>query len=343
MEGRFLLKTAFCLRILTMRISIPFIFSSLFGLMTLLAVIEATAQTVRPVTGIFSRLPSGTEYQLYRKDANGHFQPRQLAPAGDAPYISRAGQVLLLYLDYRTGRDSVLMASRQTPAAPSGLLLPERTLAGSIEEAVALLLPGDSAVFRLNADSVFAKSFRQPVPPFLKRANNVLVLLASAKALKTTAELQAQQQQLLAEQQRQAKVRAASQFKQDETAILAYLKRKKAVARKTPGGTYYLITRPGKGKLPQKGQTVSVRYRGTLLTTGQEFDASARHGDTPFSFVLGQGQVIAGWDQGVAMLPKGAKAVLYIPSALGYAEQGAGADIPPNTPLRFEVEVVDIK
>jgi len=59
--------------------------------------------------------------------------------------------------------------------------------------------------------------------------------------------------------------------------------------------------------------------------------------------VLGQGQVIQGWDQGVAMLPKGSKAVLYIPSPLGYGARGAGADIPPNSVLRFEVEVTDIK
>jgi FKBP-type peptidyl-prolyl cis-trans isomerase FkpA len=296
-----------------------------------------------PVTGTFSRLPSGTEYQLFRKDAAGRYQPRPLAPAGDAPYASRAGQVLLLHLEYRTGRDSVLGASRKMQAAPVPLVLPAQAAPASMEEAITLLLPGDSAVFRLNADSLFAKPAPQPVPPFLKKAGNVLVLLTSAQALTTTDALRAQQQALQAAQQRQFQARAAQQTKRDEATILAYLKRKKAVARKTPGGTYYLITRPGTGKLPRKGQTVSVLYRGTLLSTSQEFDSSAKHGNTPISFVLGQGQVIAGWDQGVAMLPKGTKAVLYIPSPLGYGERGAGADIPPNAVLRFEVEVVDIK
>lgn len=324
--------------------TVPSISRLFIGAVASLLSIEAAAQTVLPVTGNFSRLASGTEYQLFRKDASGRYQPRPLAPAADAPYASRAGQVLMLYLDYRTGRDSVLMSSRRMQPLPVGLVLPEqRAPTASVEEAMSLLLPGDSAVFRFNADSVFTKSFRQPVPPFLKRASNVLVLLASAQSLKTTAEIQAEQQKMQAEQQRQAKVRSGALLKRDEATILAYLKRKKAVARKTPGGIYYLITRPGKGKLPQKGQSVSVLYRGTLLNTGQEFDASARHGNTPFSFVLGQGQVIAGWDQGVAMLPKGAKAVLYIPSSLGYGEQGTGADIPPNAVLRFEVEVTDIK
>ncbi|WP_375417920.1 FKBP-type peptidyl-prolyl cis-trans isomerase [uncultured Hymenobacter sp.] len=311
----------------------------------LLSTAQAVAQTTAPpVAGTFSRLPSGTEYQLFRKAAGGRYQSRPLAPAADAAYPLRAGQVLLLYLEYRTGRDSVMMASRRVQTGqPVPLLLPPQPVQASMEEALALLLPGDSAVFRFPADSVFAKSFGQPVPPFLKRTGNVLVLLASAQALKTTTEMQAQQQLLQAERQRGAKLRSAQQLKQDEAIILAYLKRKKAVARKTPGGTYYLITRPGQGKLPQKGQSVSVLYRGTVLTTGQEFDSSAKHGNTPFTFVLGQGQVIAGWDQGVAMLPKGAKAVLYIPSPLGYGERGAGTDIPPNAVLRFEIEVVDIK
>lgn len=306
---------------------------------------QVLAQAAAPaVTGSFSRLPSGTEYQLFRKDASGRYGPRPLAPAADAPYPTRAGQVLLLHLEYRTGRDSLMLASRRVQSGqPVPLLLPAQAAPASMEEALTLLLPGDSAVFRFPADSVFAKSFGQPVPPFLRRSGNVLVLLASAQSLKTTAELHAQQQQLRAEEQRLAKGRAARQLKQDEATILAYLKRKKAVARRTPGGTHYLVTRPGQGKLPQRGQSVSVRYRGTVLTTGQEFDSSAKHGNTPFTFTLGQGQVIAGWDQGIAMLPKGAKAVLYIPSPLGYGERGAGADIPPNAVLRFEVEVVDIK
>ncbi len=320
------------------------VFFSLCLALAPLATSPACAQGGAPApAGSFARLPTGTEYQLFRKDAAGRYQPRPLAPPTDAPYASRAGQVLLLHLEYRTGRDSVLMASRRLQPAPVAVLLPEQLPATGVEQALSLLLPGDSAVFRFPADSLFARSAGQPVPPFIRRGGNVLVLLASAQALKTQAAMQAEQAQALARQQQEAKTRAAATLKKDEASILAYLKSKKAVARRAPGGTYYLITRPSKGALPRKGQTVSVLYRGTVLSTGKEFDASARHGNTPFAFTLGQGQVIAGWDQGVAMLPKGAKAVLYIPSPLGYGERGAGADIPPNAVLRFEVEVVDIK
>ena len=224
---------------------------------------------------------------------------------------------------------------------PLGPTLPK----GSIEEAVSVVLPGDSAIFRFNADTVFAKSLRQPVPPFIQRSGNALRVTIVAKQLLTPEQMQAKQQALMAEQERLAKAHAAKQLVKDDAAIQAYLKKNKltAKAKKTPGGTWYVVTTPGKGLPPKKGQTVSVKYRGTVLATGKEFDSSAKHGGTPFDFLLGAGQVIKGWDQGIAALPKGSKAMLLIPSPLAYGERGAGGDIPPNAVLRFDVELVGVK
>ncbi|MBD2769547.1 FKBP-type peptidyl-prolyl cis-trans isomerase [Hymenobacter sp. BT664] len=290
----------------------------------------------------FSRLPSGTEYRLFRKDATARYQPRALVPT-DAPYASRAGQLLLVFMEFRTSRDSVIMNSRQMQPTPQPVALPAQPLPGSMEEALGLLLPGDSAVFRFRADTVFAKTFHQPVPPFLRKSGNALVVLASARELLTTAEMTARQEKLRAEYTKRAQAQAVAQTAKDDAQIQAYLKKNKLVAKKTAGGTYYIVTRPGKGLPPKKGQTVRVLYRGTLLATGKEFDSSAKHGNEPISFPLGVGQVIAGWDQGIAMLPAGSKAVLLIPSPLAYGPRGAGADIPANAVLRFEVELVDFK
>ncbi|WP_051718588.1 FKBP-type peptidyl-prolyl cis-trans isomerase [Hymenobacter sp. IS2118] len=283
----------------------------------------------------FSRLPTGTEYRLFRKDAAGRYQPRALA-ATDAPYASRAGQLLLVFMEFRTGRDSVVMNSRQVQPTPQPVPLPASPTPGGLEEALGLLLPGDSAVFRFQADSVFAKTFRQPVPPFIRKSGNTLVVTASARELLSIAEMTARQEKIKSQQ-------ALAQTAQDNAQIDAYLKKNKLVAKKTAGGTYYLITQPGKGLPPKQGQTVRVLYRGTVLATGKEFDSSAKHGNEPIAFPLGTGQVIKGWDQGIAMLPAGSKAVLLIPSALAYGARGAGADIPANAVLRFEVELVDFK
>ena len=290
----------------------------------------------------FARLPTGTEYRLFRKDAAGSYQPRALAPT-DAPYASRAGQVLTVYMEFRTGRDSVIMNSRRMQPTPQPVLLPAKPTPGGLEEALGLLLPGDSAVFRFPADTVFTKTFEQPVPPFLKKAGNTLTVLATARELVTTEEMIARRQKEQAENIRQGKLLAAAQITKDVAKIQAYLGKNKLVAKKTLGGTYYIITRPGKGLPPKKGQTVRVLYRGTIMATGKEFDSSAKHGNEPIAFPLGVGQVIPGWDQGIAMLSKGSKAILLIPSPLAYGPRGAGTDIPANSVLRFEVELVDFK
>ena len=108
---------------------------------------------------------------------------------------------------------------------------------------------------------------------------------------------------------------------------------------KTESGLYYKINRTGKGKSPSPGSNVYVHYRGMLID-GSEFDSSYQRNE-PINFVLGKGQVISGWDEGIALLNKGASARLVIPSDLAYGSSGAGGVIPPDAILVFEVELVD--
>ena len=97
----------------------------------------------------------------------------------------------------------------------------------------------------------------------------------------------------------------------------------------------------GDGQTPKNGQTVTVHYTG-WLTDGSKFDSSVDRGE-PFSFVLGQGQVIAGWDQGVATMKVGDKVKLTIPPALGYGARGYPGVIPPNATLVFDVELLGVR
>ncbi|OGM59716.1 peptidylprolyl isomerase [Candidatus Woesebacteria bacterium RIFCSPLOWO2_01_FULL_37_19] len=97
----------------------------------------------------------------------------------------------------------------------------------------------------------------------------------------------------------------------------------------------------GKGQEVKDGDTVSVNYKGTL-TDGKQFDSSYDRGQ-PFEFEVGAGDVIKGWDQGLVGMRVGGKRKLTIPSELGYGEQGAGVDIPPNSTLIFEIELLEIK
>jgi len=97
----------------------------------------------------------------------------------------------------------------------------------------------------------------------------------------------------------------------------------------------------GAGAAPKQGDTVTVHYTG-WLTDGSKFDSSVDRNE-PFSFVLGHGQVIQGWDQGVAGMRVGDKARLTIQPALAYGEQGYPGAIPPNATLIFEVELLSIQ
>jgi peptidylprolyl isomerase len=106
----------------------------------------------------------------------------------------------------------------------------------------------------------------------------------------------------------------------------------------TDSGLKYYDIVEGDGPLPEAGKTVIVHYTG-WLTDGTKFDSSRDRGQ-PFPFPLGQGRVIAGWDEGVATMKAGTIRQLVIPPELAYGAQGAGSVIPPNATLIFEVELI---
>jgi peptidylprolyl isomerase len=108
-----------------------------------------------------------------------------------------------------------------------------------------------------------------------------------------------------------------------------------------PSGLKYEVITAGEGIAPKTGQTVIVHYTGTL-ENGDKFDSS-RDRNQPFSFKLGAGQVIKGWDEGLAAMKIGDRWKLTLPPELGYGSRGAAGAIPPNATLIFDVELLDIK
>jgi FKBP-type peptidyl-prolyl cis-trans isomerase len=109
---------------------------------------------------------------------------------------------------------------------------------------------------------------------------------------------------------------------------------------KTASGLEYVELQAGTGAMPGAGDNVEVHYTGTF-PDGRTFDSSVDRGQ-PFRFRLGMGQVIRGWDEGVAMMKVGGKAQLIIPPELAYGNRGAGDVIPPGATLHFEVELLGI-
>ena len=110
----------------------------------------------------------------------------------------------------------------------------------------------------------------------------------------------------------------------------------------TPSGLQYQEIETGSGDKPKAGQDVVVHYTGWLESNNQKFDSSVDRGQ-PFTFTLGQGMVIKGWDEGLSSMNIGGKRRLIIPASLGYGARGAGGVIPPNATLVFDVELLDVQ
>ncbi len=239
------------------------------------------------------------------------------------------GKIMSLDIRYGT-EDTVLFNSKDVPTGVFRVPMLESAFAGDFYEMMNLMHIGDSAQFVLKAEPFFTQTAGYPQVPsgtedFDKLTFNVRLLSAMTK------------EELKAEEQ--AKIDMLKNNEQDR--IEEYLTDNNITDQPTKSGLYVLILEEGNGDKPKKGQNVKVHYTGTLLN-GKKFDSSVDRG-TPFEFPIGQGRVIKGWDEGIAMLNVGSKATLIIPSKLAYGERGAGNDIAPYDPLIFEVELIDIK
>ncbi len=144
------------------------------------------------------------------------------------------------------------------------------------------------------------------------------------------------------DEEAKAKKDAAEAMAKEPLLIQKYLQDNHITVKPSANGLYYVEKVKGTGPKAKAGDKVKVHYTGKLFN-GKVFDSSlTRKPVEPFEFTLGQGQVIPGWDEGIAMMSAGGKATLIIPSKLGYGERGAGSDIPANSPLVFDVELISI-
>lgn len=216
---------------------------------------------------------------------------------------------------------------------------------GDLFEGLTMVHKGDSVSFITNIDSTFRTFFGQPTLPEQFKSTDVMRFDMRIDDIYPESEYMrhmAVKSQKVA-QERIAKMVAdhPDESAQAAQALTEYLAKNNIVAEPTASGLYYVMTQEGNGEKPQVGQIVKVHYTGTLLD-GTKFDSSIDRGE-PIDFPLGVGRVIPGWDEGIALMSKGEKGVLYIPYYLAYGDRGSGPQIQPYSNLVFEVELVDFE
>lgn len=261
---------------------------------------------------------------------------------GELPVDSLIG---LFYIECKTPDGKVIL--KVDPNNPQPLKVDPASQAqqGELYEILAKLRTGDSVGFELLAEDLFTKTFQRPLPDSIDAGSKLKFQIAFIDQLTEEGyyEMMAKKAEEL----------GAKQLAIDTDILNEYLTKNNIVTEKTESGLQYVITEQGSGPLPEDGQRVQVAYAGWVLD-GPYFDTSIesvareqglyneRRTYQPYEFPLGRGQVIRGWDLGVALLNVGSKATLYIPSTLGYQTRGSGS-IPPNAILVFDVELVGIQ
>lgn len=151
---------------------------------------------------------------------------------------------------------------------------------------------------------------------------------------------QMQEAFMMLQQDMQAKQNSAVAVEKEKGRIFLEENKKNPDVKVTPSGLQYKVITMGTGEKPAASNTVTVRYKGTLID-GTVFDSTEKQGGEPISFPLNG--VIPGWTEGVQLMPTGSKFIFYIPSDLAYGDRGAGAQIPGGATLIFEIELISFK
>ena len=303
---------------------------SIFSLGLAVAILSSACQQ-------FEKGEGGLQYKIVKDNGQPEAQP---------------GDLLSVHLIVESDRDSLLQSTYDI-GLPQIISIAPDTIPGlypgDYNSMFRMLGEGDSAIFKLDLDTMATKTMQQK-PDIADKylIFNVKVNKHFKKGDLTDSALYAEVNTYFDSEIEKLKA-------SEEGKIATYIKENNLEPLKTASGLQYIIVEEGTGEKPVAGDTVQVHYTGALVANGEVFDTSvkevaeehnmynAMRPYEPAKFAIGVRQVIPGWDEGLLLLPKGSKAKLIIPSALGYGERGDGRGvIPPFAPLVFDIELIDI-
>ncbi|MBL7765674.1 MAG: FKBP-type peptidyl-prolyl cis-trans isomerase [Chitinophagaceae bacterium] len=286
----------------------------------------------------FKKTASGIEY-AYIIDKPTSAKPQE-------------GEVIRVHMQSAANNRLLYTSTTVNKGKPVEFSMNKPSFKGDISEVIAFMSVGDSMVAMVDAETIY-KNTKNKMPDFIKKGDKVQYFIRLV-SIKSKEQVQKEQQEAM---NKQIKEQMAKQQKDkekqkitDDKNLQAYFKKNKITPTKTASGLYYLIIEEGTGMKAQKDYEISMNYSGYLMD-GTKVDSNTdtlfKH-MTPYTFRLGTGSVMAGWEEGVALLSKGSKAKLFVPSGMAYGSTPRPANantkaIPANSPLIFDLEVLDVK
>lgn len=265
----------------------------------------------------YQQLPSGLYYKFTQ--------------IGSSNRVSNVGDVALLNIKVQHGDTTYINTEILNNGKPVPEILKNPSFQGDIAEGILMMKPGDEAIFKLHLDTLEKRTGSRRHPG-IQHGQYAIWTIHMENAMSP------EEYEALEFEEMKSLIAA------DEKVINKYIKDNKLKAERLPSGVYIVYHHKANGEKPSKGQQVTVNYTGKLLN-GKVFDSNVDpkfNHVQPFTFQLGAGRVIKGWDYGVAAMGKGDKATLIIPSALAYGKRSPSKDIPENAIMLFDIELTSL-
>ena len=242
--------------------------------------------------------------------------------------VAKPGDVWNMDFDYYNSNDSLIYASRDV-AQDFLMYAPSQMAKGSVEKGIMMMHKGDSAIFRASAEVFFRDVRKKKIPAYVK-PGDMLTFHIRMKDIYDGKEYQ-----------RQIDEYNERMTAQELLILHEYIRNEGIKVQPSKTGLYKIINKTGYGADTAAGKTVTVHFVGSLID-GREFDNSYTRRE-PFTFKLGEGKSIPGFEEGIATMHKGEICRLIMPSTLGYGSRGVSGRIPAFATLIFDVELVDMK
>ena len=294
----------------------------------LVLLIAAVAFNSCKNTADYQKTKSGLMYKIYGDSKDS---------------AAKEGSIIKFNYTVKIGSTDSILSSTYDKAPGYAQVEPVPADAYSPVEVFGKLHKGDSLVVIQFIDTLMKRSQGATMPPFLKKGDKIVMAFKVVDVFKSPAEATADRTAEAGKEKIRMEKETETDLEQGIKDMEAYLAKNNITAQKTGKGTYVVVKDAGTGLQADSGKYVSVRYTGKTLRDGKIFESTMDDKAQPYTFMLGAGEVVRGWDEGLKLFKKGGKGTLYVPGALAYGRHPRpDSPFKINEALIFDVYMVNV-